>query len=78
MSDPQCTTLPLAPGGQTGGTGLRSLVESRSFNHTITAVIVVNAITLGLETSESVMATKLFGSEFPQWFGSVGASMFSL
>jgi len=56
MSDPRCTTLPLAPGGQTGGTGLQSLVESRSFNHAITAVIVVNAITLGLETSGSVMA----------------------
>lgn len=26
----------------------------------------------------AVMATQLFGSEFPQWFGSVGASMFSL
>jgi voltage-gated sodium channel len=24
------------------------------------------------------MATKLFGSEFPQWFGSVGESMYSL
>jgi voltage-gated sodium channel len=26
----------------------------------------------------SVMATKLFGSQFPDWFGSVGASLFSL
>ncbi len=26
----------------------------------------------------AVMATKLFGSEFPQWFGSVGESMYSL
>jgi voltage-gated sodium channel len=26
----------------------------------------------------SVMATKLYGSEYPQWFGSLGASMFSL
>ena len=26
----------------------------------------------------AVMATKLFGAAFPEWFGSVGASMFSL
>ena len=26
----------------------------------------------------AVMATKLFGAEFPEWFGSVGASMYSL
>lgn len=26
----------------------------------------------------SVMATKLFGAAFPQWFGSVGASLYSL
>jgi voltage-gated sodium channel len=26
----------------------------------------------------SVMATKLFGAEFPQWFGSIGASAYSL
>jgi voltage-gated sodium channel len=26
----------------------------------------------------AVMATKLFGSEFPQWFGSIGASLYSL
>jgi voltage-gated sodium channel len=26
----------------------------------------------------AVMATQIFGSQFPQWFGSVGASMFSL
>ena len=26
----------------------------------------------------SVMATKLFGGEFPQWFGSIGESMYSL
>ena len=26
----------------------------------------------------SVMATKLFGAEFPDWFGSIGASMYSL
>jgi voltage-gated sodium channel len=26
----------------------------------------------------AVMATKLFGGEFPDWFGSIGASMYSL
>ena len=26
----------------------------------------------------AVMATKLFGAEFPEWFGSIGASMYSL
>jgi voltage-gated sodium channel len=26
----------------------------------------------------SVMATKLFGAEFPQWFGTIGASAYSL
>ena len=26
----------------------------------------------------SVMATKLFGAQFPDWFGSIGASMYSL
>ena len=35
---------------------LRGIVESRSFNITITAVIVINAITLGLETSSRAMA----------------------
>jgi voltage-gated sodium channel len=35
---------------------LRGIVESRGFNLTITAVIVINAITLGLETSPAVMA----------------------
>jgi voltage-gated sodium channel len=35
---------------------LRSLVESRGFNIAITAVIVINAITLGLETSPRAMA----------------------
>ncbi len=35
---------------------LRRLVESRIFQRTILAVIVLNAITLGLETSEAAMA----------------------
>ena len=35
---------------------LRSLVESRGFQFSITAIIVLNAITLGLETSPRMMA----------------------
>ena len=35
---------------------LRGLVDSRGFNLTITAIIVVNAVTLGLETSPRAMA----------------------
>lgn len=49
--------------GQNGGAGdsalrarLRSLVESRLFQHAIIALIVVNAVTLGLETSARAMA----------------------
>ena len=36
--------------------GLREFVESRAFNAFVTAVIVVNAITLGLETSPAVVS----------------------
>ena len=36
--------------------GLREFVESRAFNLAITIVIVINAITLGLETSPSIVA----------------------
>ncbi len=44
-----------------GGTnGLRDLVESRAFSLFVTAIIVVNAITLGLETSPAVVSR--FGS----------------
>ncbi|MFC3726755.1 MAG: ion transporter [Neoaquamicrobium sediminum] len=35
---------------------LRTLIESRRFEAVITALIIVNAITLGLETSSTVMA----------------------
>ena len=35
---------------------LRSIVESRGFSLTITAVILINAVTLGLETSPRAMA----------------------
>ncbi len=35
--------------------GLRVFVESRAFQHFVTAVIIVNAITLGLETSPAIV-----------------------
>lgn len=35
---------------------LRALVETKSFERLVVAVIVVNAITLGLETSATAMA----------------------
>lgn len=34
---------------------LESLIQSRRFEYAITALIIINAITLGLETSASVM-----------------------
>jgi voltage-gated sodium channel len=42
--------------GRAPVTALKTLVESRRFELAITIIIVVNAITLGLETSPSVMA----------------------
>jgi len=36
--------------------GLRDVLESRRFTHFITGVILVNAVTLGLETSPGAMA----------------------
>ncbi|MDW5318562.1 ion transporter [Rhizobium sp. PL01] len=35
---------------------LKSLIESRHFERVVTALIIINAITLGLETSSTVMA----------------------
>jgi voltage-gated sodium channel len=94
------------------GTGLRDRVrgwiESPRVQTGITALIVLNAITLGLETSAtamaaagpllhaipgmgsvvmllavlyyvfSVMATKLFADRFPEWFGTIGSSFYTL
>lgn len=37
-------------------TALKALIESRRFEYAITALILVNAVTLGLETSPSAMA----------------------
>ena len=45
------------PPRQAGAVGrLQALLESRRFQQAITALIVVNAVTLGLETSATVMA----------------------
>jgi voltage-gated sodium channel len=52
---PTCRAFPSLPGARPV-TALKSLVESRRFDLAITALIIVNAITLGLETSPAVMA----------------------
>ena len=44
------------PGGQEGKAALRRLVDSRAFDQAVMAVIVVNAVTLGLETSDRVVS----------------------
>jgi len=45
------------PPRRAGGLGrVQALLESRGFQRTITALIVANAVTLGLETSRTVMA----------------------
>jgi voltage-gated sodium channel len=49
---PRCLNL----AGETDLDALRTLIESRRFEAVITALIIVNAITLGLETSPTVMA----------------------
>lgn len=38
-----------------GGGGLREFVESRAFNLFVTGVIIINAVTLGMETSSSMV-----------------------
>ena len=38
----------------------------------------IGALLMLLYYVSGVMATKLFGETFPQWFGSIGASMYSL
>jgi len=45
-----------APARLAGGDGLRTFVESRGFNLGVTLIIVINAVTLGLETSARVSA----------------------
>ncbi|MGB5335310.1 MAG: ion transporter, partial [Woeseiaceae bacterium] len=58
VSGTPASSLASKHGADRGGfsRGLRELVESRSFNTFITVVILVNAVTLGLETSPSAVA----------------------
>ena len=73
---------PVTTDERAGPTGprarLAALVENTRVQNAIIILILVNAVTLGLETSAAVMATKLFGAEFPHYFGSLGTSLFSL
>jgi len=50
------TTGPASAGRGTVSQRLARLVERAWFRHTVTAVILVNAVVLGLETSETAMA----------------------
>ena len=56
MQNGYSSTTPLGGRSDRASGGLRALVESRRFNHFVTAVIVVNAVTLGLETWDRAMA----------------------
>jgi hypothetical protein len=81
---------------------LRAIIESQRFQVFIIVIIIINAVTIGLETSPSAMAAagglivaldlaaltifiveitaKLFvyGADFPEWFGTIGASLYTL
>jgi voltage-gated sodium channel len=66
-------------------TSLQTILESAGVRKFITAVILFNAVILGLETSDmamakvgSVISTQLFSTDFPQWFGSLAQSAYSL
>jgi len=51
---------------------------TQAFFAALSGLGAVGAILLLIFYVGSVMATKLFGETFPEWFGSIGASMFSL
>ncbi|MGI9482532.1 MAG: ion transporter [Hyphomicrobiales bacterium] len=53
-ADPNLRQIPPRQEGWRGR--LQAIVESRTFQNTITALIVVNAITLGLETNPDIVA----------------------
>jgi len=42
--------------GRRNGEALRRIIESAGFQRTLTALILINAVTLGLETSDAIMA----------------------
>jgi voltage-gated sodium channel len=49
------TEATLEAGGRNGET-LRRIIESATFQRALTALILINAVTLGLETSDAIMA----------------------
>lgn len=55
---------------------LRKVVAA--FVHAIPGLSGVIVVMLVFFYTMGVLATNLFGSEFPQWFGTLGASLFSL
>lgn len=55
---------------------LRRVVAA--FLHAIPGLMGVMALLGVLFYTAAVLATKLFGADFPQWFGSIGASLYTL
>jgi voltage-gated sodium channel len=55
---------------------LRRVVAA--FLHAIPGLLGVMALLGVLFYTSAVLSTKLFGEDFPQWFGSIGASLFTL
>lgn len=55
---------------------LRRVVAA--FLHAIPGLMGVMALLGVLFYTSAVLATKLFGADFPQWFGSIGASLYTL
>jgi voltage-gated sodium channel len=55
---------------------LRKVVAA--FLHAIPGLLGVIAVMMIFFYVAAVLATRLFGEDFPQWFGSIGGSLFSL
>ena len=55
---------------------MRKVVEA--LLHAVPGLGAISSLLLLVFYVGAVMATRMFGNEFPEWFGSVGASMYSL
>ena len=55
---------------------MRKVVEA--LLHAIPGLGSISSLLLLVFYVGAVMATRMFGAEFPEWFGSIGASMYSL
>ena len=51
---------------------------TQAFFDSLSGLAAIGTILLLLFYIGAVMSTKLFGEEFPEWFGSIGASLYSL